>query len=341
LLRRIPEGKRYNISMGRTSEINEFEKNGNGKPYIPGSSIKGAIRTILLKKRFDKLSPVEQNELLREINNNRKEWASEPIIKRLLGNNSNQNIMRILEVFDAEFNELELNKVLVLSLTNDQGTSYGWKQLWGNRNNVSDPDKASHIFCETLPVNSKGYFSISLQNFLMNNSEAKSVLNFSETALESIGNLSEIINEYSKKKLENEKEFFNNLKSPKKLSSVITEIDNLLEQINNLNNDEFILRISWGSGWKGMTGDYLNEDWLNKFRKKYKLGKKDFPIFPKTRRIVFEDNKPKYLTGWVKVKLNEPKHIVQNNNSKLDERESIDAMERLKQNFRVVETKKK
>lgn len=302
-LRRIPDGKRYNISIGRTSEIYEFEKNGNGKPYIPGSSLKGAIRTILLKKRFDELNPDEQDNLLRRVTNNRKEWASEPIVKELLGDSSNENLMRVLEIFDTEFDELELEKILILSLTNENGTSYGWKQLW-NKQNTPNPEQASQIIAETLPVGAKGYFSISLNNFLFSNPLAKSTLNFNEKALKSFEDLIASINEYSKEKLLNEKVFFEKLTSPIKLNLLINEIDNLLKKIENLSKDEFIIRISWGSGWKGMTGDYLDETWLNNFRRKYQLGKRDFPIFPKTRRIIFEDDEPRYLSGWIKVKLN-------------------------------------
>lgn len=245
-LNRIPDGKQYNISLGRTSEINEFERNGNGKPYIPGSSIKGAIRTILVKKRFDELTTDERNELLGSVTSNRKEWASEPIVKQLLGENSNNNLMRVLEVFDAEFEELELERIYILSLTNDSGTSYGWKQLW-NRQNTIDPRRASQVIAETLPKQSKGFFSINLHSFLFNNSTAASTLRFNENSLNDIYSLISTINLYSKQKLEKEKEFFSKLQSPKKLNSVINEIDKLLNKIKNLSKDEFILRISWGS----------------------------------------------------------------------------------------------
>lgn len=334
----IPDGKKYIISIGRTSEINEFEKNGNGKPYVPGSSLKGSIRTILIKKRFDALSPYEQNNLLQRVTSNKKEWASELIIKELLGDNSNENLMRVLEIFDTEFEELELEKVLILSLTNEAGTSYGWKQLW-NRQNTPNPNQASQIIAETLPVGIKGYTSISLSNFLFEDPIAQSTLRFSEDALQDIQNLIAVINKYSKLKLEKEKQFFEKLNSPKKLNLVIKEIDNLLNKIENLSKNEFIMRISWGSGWKGMTGDYLDDNWLNNFRRKYQLGKRDFPIFPKTRRIVFEDDEPKYQTGWIKIKLYDTKPEIKVPAKSTENK--IDPMELLKQNFRVTESKMK
>ncbi|AFH48908.1 Putative RAMP superfamily DNA repair protein [Ignavibacterium album JCM 16511] len=341
-LQRIPEGRRYNISLGRTSEINEFERNGYGKPYIPGSSIKGAIRTILLKKRFDELSNDEKNNLLNKVNNPKKEWAAEPIVKKLLGDDSNKNLMRVLEIFDAEFDTVDLEKVLILSLTNDLGTSYGWKQLW-NRQNTTDHKRASQISCEILPVGLKSYFSISLHNFLMNDPTANSTLVFNEDSLSDIKKLVKTINFYSNQKLNKEKEFFEKLTTPKNLTTVIKEIDNLINRLNNLSQDEFIIRISWGSGWKGMTGDFLDDNWLQIFRNKYRLGKSGFDIFPKTRRIVFEEDEPKYLTGWVKVKLNDNKPVTLKK-EKIEKDEKIDSNNWaavLSQKYNVKETKKK
>ncbi len=341
-LKNIPEGKKYNISMGRTSEINEFERNGFGKPYIPGSSIKGTIRTILLKKRFDQLTLEEKSDLLHRVTSPRKEWASEPVVKKLFGDNSNENLMRVLEVFDAEFEVLGLEKILILSLTNENHTSYGWKQLW-NRQNTQDHTRASQIFVEALPIGSVSYFSLQLNQFLINDNTAKEKLNFNEEALSEIKNLRTTINKYSQKKLEKEKEFFAKLNSSKKLTSVIKSIDDLLEKINKLSDKEFIIRLSWGSGWKGMTGDYLDEQWLGVFRNKYNLGKRGFSIFPKTRKIVFEDDEPRYLTGWVKVKLfdSKPDNGKNQKFDKVHDSEGDDPLTKLKDKFRVVENKKK
>lgn len=340
-LNRIPNGRTFNISMGRSKEINEFERNGFGKPYIPGSSIKGSIRTILLKKRFDSLSPNEKNDLLSKVTSNKKEFASEPVLKILFGDTSNENLMRTLEIFDAQFEDVDLTKVLILSLTNDHVTSYGWKQLWGSRNNVPDPRNASQIFVEALPIGAKGYSSISLSNFLFNDPTAKGTLKFSETSLSNIEEFIKTINSYSLEKLNDEKTFFQKLNSSKKLNGVIKNIDELITEVNKLQKDEIILRISWGSGWKGMTGDYIDQSWLNSFRSKYRLGKNNFPIFPKTRRVVFEDNEPKYLTGWIKIKLNELEPQVLSKNSDSTVQSETDPFEALKQKYRVTELKKK
>jgi CRISPR-associated protein Csm5 len=53
-----------------------------------------------------------------------------------------------------------------------------------------------------------------------------------------------------------------------------------------------------------MTGDALTDRQLTDIREKLVLGKKKFPVFPKSRKIVFENGIPDSLTGWVKITLN-------------------------------------
>ncbi len=338
-------GKRYSINGERVFDITEFERNGLGKPYIPGSSIKGAIRTIIIKTIFDKLpSDNDRNELLKKVTDKKKEWASKPIVEELLGKDSNVNLMRVLEVFDAEFEEVSLEKVLILSLSNSEANAYKWKKMGRDAINQDDPLKATSIFVEALPIGVKGNSSISLSSFLFNNQKAKEQLKFSESSLSNIDSFIKTINAYSLEKLNNEMLFFQKLNSSKKLNELLKNIDSLISETDKLKKDEMILRLSWGSGWLGMTGGYLDDGWLKTFREKYGgkrgMGKPEFQIFPKTRRIVFEDDQPKYLTGWIKISLNKSidkdtvplkKDLPENN---------IDPMEILKQKFKVTEKRK-
>lgn len=357
-LRRTPEGRTYFLNVGRAREIIEFERNGFGKPYIPGSSLKGAIRTIILKTAFDRLDNTQKQDLLKKVNSNKKEWAAEPIVKEIFGDDSNHNLMRVLEIFDAEFEEINLEKVLILSLTNEEGTSYGWKLMGKPSKNVPDPNRATWIFVEALPIGSKGYTSISLSKFFFSDPVAINELKFNEPTLSNIRNLISTINEYSLSKLTSEKGFFERLRTPANLIDLIKNIDSLISQFNELTQDEFIMRISWGSGWKGMTGDFVDDlmkndykKWIDFFRDKYcdglkmKMGRPGFKIFPKTRRIVFEDDKPKYLTGWIKVKLNDTKlvEIKRQNDAQNHQRttDNFDAATVLSQKFKVTEKKKK
>ncbi|MEP0861580.1 MAG: type III-A CRISPR-associated RAMP protein Csm5 [Ignavibacterium sp.] len=330
-LKNTPEGKTYNLNVDFVNEIYQFERDGNGYPYIPGSSMKGAIRTAILAELFAVLPQDEKEKLLNLAKDYKKgeSWASEPILNEIFGSDSNYNLMRTIHTYDSYFDsELELKLLHILSLKSK--IEYGWKKMGRDKKTKlpfplqMNAKYSTSIIVESLPIGSLGYFSINLNNFLMSNPSIKEELKFKDNALSAVRDFVRTINTYSKDKLEKEKEFFNNLKSPKELTSVITEIDKLLKQIEKLSKDEFILRMSWGSGWKGMTGDHLDNNWLKIFRNKYKLGKIGFDIFPKTRRIVFEDDEPKYLPGWIKVKLNVEKPKVIKSERK-DEEKKIDS----------------
>jgi CRISPR-associated protein Csm5 len=310
-LKKYSGGKKYYFQNKWTNEIFEFESDGNGTPYIPGSSLKGAIRTIIIKKLFDGLSQEKKNNVLSQINNSpsKKEWAADSLLKELLGSDSNHNLMRMIQVFDIYFPSVELSKVVILSLTSTNGTSYGWKKMGPGMPNVALNQNPTSLIVESLPVGEKSNFSIHIDDFLSQNEVAKNTLHFDKVNL---GELCILINEYSRLKLNDEKTFFSGLQSPQILSDVIKEIENIIAYIPKKNSPtektEFVIRMSWGIGWKGMTGDYLSADWLEKFRRNrnYKMTKHpDFPIYPKTRKIVFDDDTPKYLTGWVKIRLND------------------------------------
>jgi len=312
-LKRCPNGIKYSLQKTRIFEIFQFERNGNGQPYIPGSSLKGAIRTVILKNLFDALPPQRKLDLLNEVNQVRsqKEWAADSLIKVLIGKNPNHNMMRMIQVFDINFSTLELSKVLLLSLTNADCSTFGWKKLAQGMPNVSLKEDPTPLIVESLPIGAKSDFSLHIDDFLVKNDVAKNTLKF---VVFNLAGLSSLINTYSRNALLKEKEFFSKLNTARTLNNVLKEIENVFANIPKEGSaeekTEFVIRMSWGSGWKGMTGDFLETKWIDIFRKKYRQGKflnegTIFPIFPKTRKIVFEDDIPKYLPGWIKVKLND------------------------------------
>ncbi|KAF0151023.1 MAG: putative RAMP superfamily DNA repair protein [Ignavibacteria bacterium] len=350
-LKRCPPGFTFSIQNTRIFEIFEFEKDGNGNPYIPGSSLKGAIRTIIIKNLFEQLLPEKQSALLSSIQNSRvyKEGAADSLVKELLGNDSNHNLMRMIQVFDITFSSTDISKVFLLSLTNSDSTSYGWKKFAKGMPNVSLKDNPTALIIESLPIGAKSNFSFHIDDFLSKNELAKKTLKFK---IINVAELSALINNHSKIALIKERDFFSKINSSKTLTAVTTEIDNLLALIpkpgSPEESKEFVIRISWGAGWKGMTGDFINNNWIDIIRKKYQQGKVDrdgnilHPAFPKTRKIVFDGDTPKYLTGWVKIKLND--RIInkkKQNTIVVPKIDDSDWAAKLGQNYKIRQNKKK
>jgi CRISPR-associated protein Csm5 len=297
ILSKANSKRTYELDYQR-GEVLEFERNGNGTPYIPGSSFKGAIRTVLFVAEYNKNKTnfeLSLQKIIERIEEDAKrnkrpnaERASNPILEQAFGKSSNENKMRSLIPSDIHFSQdvVEVSEVKILSLSSREATSFNYKDF--------------SLYPEHLKFGVKGNFTIRIDEFLFKNSAAKEKLKFEPL---SISDIAKAVNQQSKTHLEKEIAFFEKC-GKDSLKDVIDFNKALLAAVNSVSNDEFILRLSWGSGWKGMTGDYLDENWLKTFRARFNLGKNGFPIFPKTRRIVFKDDKPRFTLGWIFVRLN-------------------------------------
>lgn len=288
ILSRAESKRTYRLNYQR-GEVLEFERNGSGIPYIPGSSFKGAIRTALFVAEYN-ARKAAFNAILHGINTNSRvspQWASASLLDEAFGKDPNHNLMRMIIPSDIHFSQdlVEVSEVKILTLSDGEGRQFSYKNF--------------SLYPEHLKIGAKTNFSIRIDEFLFKNPQAKKELNFQPLLLSEIAKR---VNAQSKRHLEGEIAFFEKC-GKDSLKEVIEFNKALLADIPE-NDNGFILRLSWGSGWKGMTGDYLDSNWLKIFRSKFNLGKRDFPIFPKTRRLLVIDGKPKHTFGWVRVRLN-------------------------------------
>lgn len=276
--------------MIKKSEIQEFIKTG-GNPYIPGSSIKGAIRTAImwyaLKKNNELYSELEEyiNKIWsgseKKLN---KKWAGSKIEKMVFGNDPNHDLMRALHISDTErmnSHTLRIENVRILST---RKVGYGYKGF--------------NLIAETLKKGTTAHTTIKIDDFLIKNKEE---LKFSEMIMEYLYDFEEICNEYARDLIEYEMHFFKKYDDGR-LSRIIDFYNEIYNELEN----GILLRLAWGTGWHGMTiGRLLEEDVLERLRKIYNLGRRrNSPYFvkpfPKTRKIVFENGMARYPMGWVK-----------------------------------------
>ncbi len=294
-LKRMPGGLRYPVKA-EANDLLEFVRDGNGRPYLPGSSIKGALRTALLRERVQSFK-VEQ-----AIGN--VKFAEKDILKSVFGPDPYQNLMRALAPGDAAAHEgmLTLRRVLILNLTDANGESAGWKNV-PDRNTSSDPDKGTAIFAEMLGPGAVVPFSLYRDDFVF--SDRARELNL-QTKRFSMEDLAVLANRCARKRLASEFDFIDRIQNLKDVDNILDDIERLRNLIPVEKSDQekqvFMLRMGWGSGWRSMTGDYLTENQLSIIRNQNPLGKKGMP-FPKTRKIVFDEDEPVYLPGWVLVRL--------------------------------------
>ncbi len=283
--------------LSRSSEVREHIKTKD-EAYIPGSSVKGAIRTAILwwvlkndADRFDRAKK-HLNSLVRSRGRVDKKRVDDEIEKLVFGADPTEDILKALQVSDTSavnVKELRIEEVRTLTTT-PQG--HNWKGFY--------------TYVEALKPGTKLVLETKIDEFLLED-DAASELHF-ESKQDLVREIPRICNEFADMFIEDEMRFFRQYNRPGELDDVLEFYEMLRERREE---DSFLLHLAWGSGWHGMTVGRLLQgepdfDFFG-LRKRFSLGKRrnqQFFVseFPKTRRIVFKDGKPKYPLGWLKIR---------------------------------------
>lgn len=286
-------------TFGDTREIKAFIRDGLGRVYIPGSSIKGAMK----------------NWCHAAIENELKIGQSQ----NLLGS-FDSDIFRFIEPSDCYMNEeIALYPTKTFNL---RGENSNWKGGWKHsrqRNNTENfSDRGFVTDYECFCPEDIGSFNLRLRNQLSNNTIEKLFFknNKAKKSYELIfkndvlNNLFRLINGQTSKHIEKELKFFEYFKEAQYSDDLIRTYKNLKQTSKNLKLGQCLLRLSAGSGFHGITGDYQFEDhtetgiWSEEDAKKYRLSKKQAKDYVgqymkfKSRKIAFTAN-DMYPMGYV------------------------------------------
>ena len=263
---------------GTSRDMFEFVRTGTGLPYLPGSSIKGAIRTVLLWKLSQTqqwqqsyaqmLQVALQAKNEREADNAFMEKSFNIATKNKRLNDANRDLMRVLRVSDSQFtmNDLELADARIFNLISED--HHGWKNIPARRNE-REPRRATQLAAESLRIGAAAKVTLTIDEFLLQSAKAQKEAAFGQYS-ELFYALSAICNEYAAWQIAKQRKFFEKYK----LSALVNFYDELENIRTSLPKNEFLLRLSWGSGWQGMTGELIEKpDDLLRIRKKFGLGK--------------------------------------------------------------------
>ncbi len=241
-----------------------------GKPYIPGSSLKGAVRTALLWKYLrDKGSKVRSIEELKKV-------------EREFFTSNKGDLMRFFLVRDSEPVEIEnLGIYETVILTERNGQSLEEKTLGGGR--------TLKIYTESLKPNTKLEMGVGV-----NSKEFKELEDWKDKLLE-----------FSRFVLSIDKEFFEK-RNDGRFDKILRFID---EIEGKLDSGKVLFRIGFSTGWLWKTvGSLLTKDERLEVAKKLRLSRKFGTDFPKTRRVIVDyERSPKnsrsykWLPGWLEI----------------------------------------
>ncbi|MCR5191975.1 MAG: hypothetical protein K6D59_01615 [Bacteroidales bacterium] len=221
-----------------------------GRPLIAGSSLKGAIRSILFKH-------------LRDDRDEKDDYVF-GVIK------DGKNFMRFLQVGDIVVSNTCLVNTKIFNLqTVDNQWRGGWKHAFRLTNSKYDPIGFNTIY-ECAEPGQKGIGSISLtenrfQMSLKAMKKAGEFIRYEEKKTEVMqGGLSflfRIINRHTREYLSKEREFFCTYPTDRS-EELVNCIDELLQLIP-ADDSYCVLKMSAGSGFHSITGDWQYPDYTD------------------------------------------------------------------------------
>ncbi|MFW6275079.1 MAG: type III-A CRISPR-associated RAMP protein Csm5 [bacterium] len=274
-------------NIGRHKSLREQLHNGRAQPMIPGSSIKGAIRTALLSRLVMQNQENIDSSLLKIYQNNRYKWSSKNLENRFLGDTRNDPF-RFLHVSDAHFDpdtvalNMEIMNLFGKGWDIKQGGNQLTEMIWGE-------DETS--------------MRIGLQEDLIQANQTKDLLKFDYPWLKDIKLLLSEVNNHTGWLLEKEFDFWNEEEyEHEAVNEYIEILKEVQNELSNCADNQMVLRIGHGSGWHFITGGWAKylENILSE--NEYEqlagfVGKRGAPVFPKTRKMYEKGD----LLGFVKI----------------------------------------
>ena len=266
---------------------------GMGVPYIPGSSIKGAIRTAVLSSLVANVNNAEN-----KIKDFKGKVSAKVIEEELFGKDPNSDVFRFIQVGDAYFKkECEVaTKMINLNIRESS-------------NELKDKNKPQVV--ETIEFGNESSFQMKISKdyfqFVKSKWNGKNALGNFPEELRDISSLFLLINTHTKSLLMDEIEYWNHLLEEGYIGAdhYVQEMQNILDELESCKKGkECVLRIGHASGWRFITGGWAEN--LENFKnvvipasrpgndKKYK----DYD-FPKSRRLDADS----YVLGFVKLSI--------------------------------------
>jgi CRISPR-associated protein Csm5 len=272
------------------AEISEQIKDAYGRPYLPGSSLKGALRTVLAWGIYTK---TKRQPDLRRLKPSRS-WAAQPLEQAIFGPNPNQDWLRALHVTDGPAlppESLQLEGVRVYPTARQRGGS-------GLDLDVEAICQGT-TFTVPLTIDEYGF-----------QEEAARQLHW-QGQREWLARLTELGQEHARQRLQVEAEYFKSERHPVGVRRFYHE---LIETYSKLKNNQFIVQIGWGGGWESKTLAGLLKQDARVFEQRvlrnrnYHMLRRDTrhklgDLFPASRRLVLRGNEPALPLGWMKVEL--------------------------------------
>lgn len=275
-----------------------------GRLYLPGSALKGAIRTALLwayHAGLNEEAKARQRALIGQ--EPRREVAGRKWEQRVFGKDPNHDLLRALRVIDSTPLPAAVAHVVEIRIAVQEPNG---DLTWFIRpqQHTSDPDQAIVLWAEAIPPGQRLRLVVEVDRFLTENAtegEAEAPTRPAQ-ALEF---------DRRRRRLERWIPRCNYAAEGRAIAEQQWAEALGFEALANFYRrlraemarapEAAYLQLGWGVGWRGKTAvEPLGPEAVAEARRRYGLGRRGDP-FPKTRRVVFRNGQPWAPLGWVRL----------------------------------------
>ena len=302
--RRIPfENAAYsaywNRAVGDSLLIPTFASGAAG-PYLPATALKGALRTGML---FAHWRDGMLQEVLQRVKGERLPRRPAEIVEDHALGSPGSNRMRFVSAGDSATVSTSQFKIYLLrtSTLQPRGAQYalGWKQSPRGAVDGGRPEESTPSFAEMAPPGAAFEGDWSEKNFFLE-PEVRRQVRWPESLNRS--KVFEAANVYAAGLLTLQRQYAA-MAGMGLLDKSLEELERRLAQARE--RGACLLALGWGGGL------LAKSSWLDTSNPEYRQILQQFALynralasnlpFPKTRRIIFLNNKPATLPGWVEL----------------------------------------
>lgn len=240
--------KRYEQSFANeikpSDTLKECMHNGMGSPYIPGSSLKGAIRTAITATLAKRNMPIA-------IDKSRLRFLASDVEGRLFGKDPTEDVFRFFQIGDAYFEpncEIALRLIMSINITKQDS-------LYPKENNLKPQ------LVEAIGVDAESSFSMKIDTEAYR--RCKSAMPRMGTLPEEIQTLSglfQLINNHTKDLVSEEIAYWQEISKGKSgAEGYIEKMQEMLDAVQSCDSKSCVLRLGHSSGWRFITGAWSEE----------------------------------------------------------------------------------
>ena len=260
------------------------------RPLIPGSSLKGSIRTAILNDILEKRETPFPDSTFTD---RKGKLTDENIQHDIFGKDPNNDIFRFIQIGDIHFTK---SSTVALNLLNLNIKQRG-----------AEHDSSKSVLTECIPANEKAICRIKLALNHAGMARIKAGIDRNHLVPENLLQLFKIINTHTLNLVDQELDLWEELSGNSDVDSFIKEMEWLKSNINELTEKSCILRLGHGSGWRFMTGAWPESEKLVSEEMQGKIIDAARPrnhqyseyIFPKSRRMDEQGE----LLGFIKLSI--------------------------------------